>query len=149
MSSRRLKQFWEYVNKTDNCWEWTGYILSSGYGQFKIACKNYRAHRIAYALSFGQPMGIVMHTCDNRCCCNPKHLRDGTNAENSADMVAKGRVFKPIGELHPNRKLTCHKANMIRMSTGTCIIVGKQFGVSASLVSMIRTGKAWNAKSNS
>lgn len=143
LSTKRLKQFWSQITKTSNCWPWNGYILQSGYGQFKLNTKNYRAHHIAFMLSFGQPKGIVMHTCDNCACCNPSHLRDGTNADNSADMVIKGRSYKPKGELHPGKKLTEKQAMTIKQSKEMCLKVSKQYGVSASLVSMIRTGKVW------
>lgn len=72
---------------------WTGGLSPSGYGRIKVAGKYLRVHRVAYELFVGPiPAGlIVMHTCDNPPCCNPAHLKPGTNAENSADMVAKGR----------------------------------------------------------
>jgi HNH endonuclease len=34
---------------------------------------------------------VVMHECDRPGCCNPDHLDIGTQAENQADMAAKGR----------------------------------------------------------
>lgn len=52
---------------------------------------------MAYELTKGHiPAGmIVMHTCDNPPCCNPSHLVLGTQAENLADMRAKGRGVNP------------------------------------------------------
>lgn len=44
-----------------------------------------------------------MHTCDNPPCCNPAHLRLGTIADNTADMVAKGRQARTSGEAHWSR----------------------------------------------
>ena len=35
---------------------------------------------------------VVMHTCDNRACCNPDHLELGTQADNVRDMMKKGRA---------------------------------------------------------
>jgi hypothetical protein len=53
-----------------------------------------QAHRIAWMLSNQHPIPdgmVVMHRCDNPRCCRPDHLLVGTQAENIADRVAKGR----------------------------------------------------------
>lgn len=62
----------------------------SGHGSFG---RRGLAHRISYTMHFGPvPAGmVVMHSCDNPPCVNPAHLTIGTQADNLADMTAKGR----------------------------------------------------------
>jgi hypothetical protein len=68
-----------------------------------------RAHRFGWELLHGpieDGLG-VLHTCDNPPCQNPSHWFLGTNADNMADMKAKGRGTGPgSGEKHPRAKLT-------------------------------------------
>jgi len=85
-------RFWSYVQKTDEgCWEWSGGLYSSGYGQFRGS--ETRAHRMAFVLTKGKiPKGqIVCHSCDNKKCVNPDHLFLGTTQDNIDDKVSKGR----------------------------------------------------------
>lgn len=51
-------------------------------------------HRVMWEhLNGPVPPGfVVMHTCDNRACCNPDHLELGTQADNVRDMMKKGRA---------------------------------------------------------
>lgn len=83
------------IKETENgCLLWTGYCDSIGYGRIgNKKTKQVKTHRASYELAYGEiPAGmVVMHTCDVRNCVNPKHLRLGTQADNVADMVAKGR----------------------------------------------------------
>ena len=77
------------------CWEWNGAIRNEdGYGATtQPGSRNMLAHRAAYAAWVG-PLPddvILLHSCDNPPCINPAHLRQGTDAENSADKLARGR----------------------------------------------------------
>ena len=100
--NQRPELFWAWVDKSGVCWEWTGLLSRDGYGVF---C-DFRSHRYSWELAHGPiPKGmLVCHTCDNRLCVRPDHLFLGTVADNSADMVAKGRSCN--GERHPKAKLT-------------------------------------------
>lgn len=82
------------------CWLWLGVLSPRGYGKLKSRGHSMAAHRASY-ISFRGPIpgGLcVLHRCDNPPCVNPDHLWLGTNADNSADMVAKGRSAR--GERH-------------------------------------------------
>lgn len=95
------KRFWSKVVKRDSgCWEWTGHIISRGYGQFSLHDKGYLAHRVAYALTFSTPDQSLYccHRCDNPKCVNPHHIFLGTAQDNASDRVSKGRQAR--GERH-------------------------------------------------
>lgn len=101
-----MERFWSKVNKTDSCWLWIGSTDSSGYGSFSVkdgkGRKVWSAHRFAYTqLVDAIPDGmLVCHHCDTPRCVNPDHLFLGTDADNNADMIRKGRNRHPTGDQH-------------------------------------------------
>ena len=132
-------RFWSKVNKDGpvhpilgtKCWIWSAgrFNLGSekgvGYGAIGIdecggggrSGRNYAAHRVSWEFENGPiPNGSwVLHACDNHPCIRPSHLFLGTPADNSRDMVEKGRSFRPVGnrngtktrgERHGNVKLS-------------------------------------------
>lgn len=80
----RLERFWSLVDKTDECWLWTGRTDSGGYGQTSWNGQSKRAHRVAYELSVGPiPEDRQLdHLCRNPPCVNPDHLEPVTHQEN-------------------------------------------------------------------
>jgi len=84
----------------DGCWNWTGTKNRAGYGMIGIGGRSEGhmiAHRYMYELVYGTklPKGqsvVIMHTCDNPACVNPRHLRRGTMRDNILDMHQKGRA---------------------------------------------------------
>lgn len=76
----RDARFWSQVDKTANCWLWTGTVSGAGYGYFSQK----RVHRMAWEMLRGPiPDGLVIdHICRVRLCLNPDHLRVITQIEN-------------------------------------------------------------------
>jgi hypothetical protein len=110
------------------------------------------AHRVAWELTHGPiPDGeghhgtVVMHTCDNRLCCNPAHLRLGTQADNVRDMDAKGRrvaVFRR-GEEHHMTKITEDTVRGIRASNEPRAVLAARYEMTVAGIKNIRSGRTW------
>ena len=78
------ERFWEKVDKTDYCWNWTA-AKRNGYGHFKFNGKTVRAHRFSYEIHKGKiPKGLTIdHLCRNHSCVNAAHLEAVTSKENT------------------------------------------------------------------
>jgi hypothetical protein len=78
------ERFVTKVEKTATCWLWTATIDRLGYGKIWFNGRMVKAHRAAYELAYGPiPPGMeVDHTCHNRHCVNPGHLRLATRKQN-------------------------------------------------------------------
>lgn len=92
------EKFWNRVDKTKDCWIYTGYRNYHGYGHI-----NYKKYIFAHVYSWEEingevPKGsYVCHKCDNPPCCNPDHLFLGDAEVNAKDRESKGRGNQPVG----------------------------------------------------
>lgn len=151
------EMLWKHVaiKRHRDCWLWTGPVNSSGYGGFSCRGELKGAHVWAFKLHYGRwpDKGCALHRCDNRLCCNPTHLFDGSLVDNSVDAWAKGRncfqngVTRPAAEAHANAKLTNQQAREIveRYDAGGVrqIDLAAEYGVSQRVISLITRGESY------
>lgn len=97
------------------CWLWLGATNSHGYGVIKLGGKNFGAHRLVYEF-LCEPIddddAVLRHSCDIRCCVNPKHLIVGTQQENIQDAVDRNRTAN--GQRNGNAKILDEDVPIIR-----------------------------------
>lgn len=96
---------WKKIDKRgpDECWPYIG-GRSTGYGHFRIEGVYYKAHRVVYSLEVeaidleapesNYEKNFILHTCDNRACCNPAHLYRGDIWDNMRDKVERNRCWR-------------------------------------------------------
>jgi hypothetical protein len=78
----------------ESCWDWTGNCDRDGYGIKTFEGRQWRVPRLSYELATGSELGVLhaRHTCDRPVCFRPSHLVPGTNLDNVADKVERGRA---------------------------------------------------------
>lgn len=146
------ERFWEKVDKSGDCWLWTGSRNEKGYGSFGGADgKLCPAHRKSYELSVGPiPDGLwVLHRCDNPPCVNPAHLFLGDRQANVDDMMAKGRNADNRGERGAKAKLTVAIVFKIRTDYMTGVETSwkrlmKRHRIGKTTVRQILNGTTWD-----
>jgi hypothetical protein len=129
------------------CWLWTAVCTEKGYGKFRADNRKIaRAHRVSYELYIGDiPKGMfVCHKCDNPGCVNPDHLFIGTAADNTNDMMKKGRGVFLKGERHGRARFSEDDIVAIRADTRSQIEIAKEYGVHESTISHIKTRRTWS-----
>jgi DNA-binding XRE family transcriptional regulator len=138
----RVTAYWMNVQRGDDdeCWPWTGYINQDGYGEFYFDGRMVGAHELAVTFTTGEqrlPELETCHSCDNRPCCNPRHLRFDTHKSNVEEMLARGRQVV-------RRELSDEQVRLIRRrreAGAAQADLAVQFGVSSAYISMIVNGK--------
>jgi len=144
---------WVEMDPNGGCWLWSGVTSEFGHGRFGVGATSLPAHRFAFERAYGPvPRALnVCHHCDVPQCVNPDHLFAGTQADNVADMMAKGRYGENRrwcrGSAHPRAKLDeCAVVRILdALSRGqTQYDLADQYGVSQIMISRIKRGLSWS-----
>ena len=128
-------RFDRFVNRraADECWEWKGAKVN-GYGVFQVRKHNLaRAHRMAFEWANpDMPKGtFVLHSCHNRACVNPSHLRAGTHDDNMNDLRISGRA-RALSAEEAKRALRLREEEGLSWEA-----LGTQFSVSGEIMKRV------------
>lgn len=138
------------INNITGCWDWVKYVDNKGYGKMRHLGKVARCHRISYMVFNGDidPGMHILHSCNNRRCVNPDHLRQGTNMDNVLDRVKSGNHLNvPRGESNHQAKLTEKDVLEIRRLHDkegySQVSLGKMFNLHQTTISLIVRRMKW------
>lgn len=131
------------IDPDTNCWIWQASFSTTGYGQIRINKKTRKAHQVAYELFVGErdKKLDLCHSCNNRKCCNPRHLRQDTQTSNSIDMVKI--------KSHPIQILTVEDVIEIKKQLrntyyGQIKDLAKNYNVTLTTICDIKKGRSWS-----
>lgn len=135
------------AQETDECVLWPYATNGRGYGKFlrnKVLCYT---HRLSCEMEHGLapfPRAEAAHSCRNRHCFNPRHLRWATRAENAADTIRDKTSTR--GSRQPTSKLTEYQVREMRIYARSGVKhrdLATYYGVSYQTISQIMRGKRW------
>ena len=150
------ERFDEKISFEGDCWVWTG-CKNKGYGCLHVGLgKEARprpAHRVGWELYKGDiPDGLVVrHRCPNKRkdCCNPDHLKIGTQKQNMEDAIEDGTISR--GENRHQSKLKEEQVRNILLNYPNtrganwvyCQEKAKEYSVGVSTIVDICYGRTW------
>lgn len=161
-----IHRFWSKVDTragqgpNGDCWTWVAKRDHYTYGVMSLANQGFLATRVAFVIQHGSDLGdrLACHTCDNPPCVRGSHLFAGTDLENKADSIRKGRHswgrgeahgmrrYPPRGEKNSQAHLTAEQVLEIRSKHAngqTQRSIAIEYGQSAPTINLIVHRKNW------
>ncbi|WP_213805742.1 HNH endonuclease [Granulicella sp. dw_53] len=145
----RLIEKLDLVSSSTDCWLYLGALAPNGYGIFNDGDEgSVLLHRYAYNLFYGPiPEGkVVMHKCNVKNCCNPKHLKAGTQKQNIAQCIREGRKPKTYKKRRPVTESELNEIRTRHAAGESAYKIGKSLNRSEPLLSAILSGKTHKPK---
>lgn len=138
-----VERFWLQVDRSGDCWLWTGGLSTAGYGVTSLNNRWMLAHRASYQLTYGDiPRGLfVCHECDTPACVRPEHLFLGTALDNTQDMVAKGRAGRGGARLTQTQVKEIRR--LYAVGGVTQRELAERHGVAPATISAVVRGSTW------
>lgn len=137
----------------DECLPFPFALRPCGHGNISDRCYGVGLAHVYVAVAVHgekpSPAHEVCHGCGVPACCNPRHLRWGTRAENMADRKVHGVLTPPPvkrGEDNNRARLNPEAVRSIRRRLLTGEIPGKiaaDFGVTRGAIYSIQKGLTW------
>jgi hypothetical protein len=128
--------FWSNVIVNEHgCWDWMGVLHPDGYPYTNWKChsitgklcKRAKAHVVSYCLHNDVEIDdiprdptnprqrlSILHSCNNKTCCNPEHLRMGTHVENMEDLKKSGTQHDALKRAWVTRRARMKEINHVR-----------------------------------
>lgn len=102
----------DYSILDNGCWEPNRRRNKSGYAFLRHKKKEYVIHRLSYIFHNKELPYLVSHTCNNKWCCNPKHLENSSCRKNAQyywdtqapSPIKRSKLYPYINEIKTMRK---------------------------------------------
>lgn len=145
-----IVRMWARVERSGECWVWTGARMKTGHGQIGADAPSHRTvltHRLSWESAYGPiPEGLqVNHTCDNPPCVRPSHLYLGDKSQNALDAVRRHGMNQ--GVRSRIAKLNADDVRRIRVQLADGRAkkdIALEFGVTISPIYAIEAGTTWS-----
>ena len=146
VTERDLQRFESKIDKSGNCWLWTGAVTNTGHGLAHWNGRAISAARLALAIASGacpDERVVARHRCPggpNPLCVNPDHLVWGSHRDNSTDAIIDNDGRAPTARLSVADVIEIRRRREGRESLAA---IAADYGVSHVSIHLICARKTW------